>query len=342
MKYFLLQYTEVWLSSGLDDGAEYGAMSQENATFSLGRIEADLIDFLCVTEKPVVVVLGHTASGKTALSIHLAKVMHGVFRRECMEIVNADSRQFYKGFDIGTGKILPQEMQHIPHHLLDVLSPADQVNVAWYQEQALGVIQDTHARHAKPMLVGGSMLYVSSIIDGLMPLPERSEDLRSRLQDEYDFDEGKTLHARLSKIDPQLAETTSANNSVHLIRAMEIYELTGKPPSSLKKKSKSDLSFFIIGCEVETSRRKAAIEERTRELFHAGWVNEVGHLLASGIRLDSPAMQSLGYREIAEAIVGGSVDEEELISNISGLTYKYAKRQMTWWKRDERIRWLRK
>lgn len=317
-------------------------MGQEKQTFSAKEIELQLQEFLKTAKKPLVVIVGNTASGKTGLSISLAKKMNEWKGTDVSEVINADSRQFYKTFDIGTAKIKKDEMENIPHHMIDVVEPSERITISWFKDEATKIIAQMYDRNHIPILVGGSMLYVSSIIDGLMPLPERSEELREKLTAEYDLDRGVTLHHRLQHIDPAFAKTTSPNNVVHLIRAMEIYELTGKSPSSIKMKSEVPYDLFIIGCKIDAAKRKDLIEKRTAELFKQGWIEEVRMLIKNGVTENDPAMESVGYREILGAIKSGSINKEELTETITKKTMHYAKRQLTWWKRDERIRWLKK
>jgi len=355
---FRLKYTKDSLSPGLDDGAEYGLMSQVRSTSSWQQIQSDLRKFLSNTTVPLIVIVGHTASGKTGRSIEIAKLVNEWKGEGTSEIVNADSRQLFKGFTIGTAKITYNEMEDIPHHLIDVLDAHKAVTISWFKEHAETVIKEIQNRKHVPILVGGSMLYVSSVIDGLLPLPERSEEVRAKLTDEYDKDKGVSLHHRLQHIDPQTAKNTSPNNTVHLIRAMEIYELTGNPPSKMKTKTQVPYDLFIIGCRVDAAKRKEVIEKRTKLLLENGWIDEVRALLVTGVSEAAPAMESVGYREIAEylkchpeeacpelrpRVEGGFTETscfEELTMTIHKKTLHYAKRQITWWRRDERIRWI--
>ena len=291
-------------------------------------------DFFKNARKPLIVILGHTASGKTAYSITLAEKLLTA------EIINADSRQLYKGFDIGTAKITTKEMEGIPHHLLDILDPKTPVTISWFQNEAEKVIEEIHSRKHIPILVGGSMLYISSVIDGLEPLPASSKEERKALLKEYEKDDGVSLHQKLSELDPEAALAIPKENSAHLIRAIEVIQATGKKLKESKTKKVVPFDLFIIGCSLPLDERKKKIEARTRELFRRGWIDEVKQILAAGVSLDDPAMISSGYREIAEYIKTGAKDEESLIRLISQKTLQYAKRQMTWWKRDERIRWI--
>src|SRR3989338_5858367 len=195
-----------------------------------------LVDvFLEGTKKPLLVLLGPTASGKTALSLELAKYVGA-------EIVNADSRQLYRFLDIGTAKIRKEEMQGIPHHLIDVKDPKEEVTVGWYQTAATKVIEDILARKKVPLLVGGSMLYISSVIDGLTLAPAADPALHAALEKEYDEDHGVRLYARLQEVDPEAAETIHPHNKPYVVRAMEIYETMKKPKSEVVGRQRVDPS----------------------------------------------------------------------------------------------------
>ncbi|TSC58061.1 MAG: tRNA dimethylallyltransferase [Candidatus Peregrinibacteria bacterium Greene0416_19] len=295
-------------------------------------------DHINRSSRPLVVIVGPTASGKTDVSIAVAEHIRASGRGDC-EIVNADSRQLYKHLDIGTAKIRPEEMRGIPHHLLDVLDPKEEVTIAWYKERGMKVIDDILARGNVPMLVGGSMLYVSVIVDGLEPLPFDSA-IRRRLEEDYDRDEGHTLHRKLADIDPEAAGGIPLQNKVYLVRAMELVALTGTKLSEAKRSSDCPYDPLMIGI----TRPKAELYERIRQrvmaMFDAGWVEEVRSLLARGYTADDPGLKSHGYREIVSHLLTGSPTREALPALIASKTQRYAKRQMTWWRHDERIQWV--
>ncbi len=288
--------------------------------------------------KPLIVVIGPTASGKTAFSIGLAKELRKLGKTA--EVVNADSRQFYRGFDIGTAKILQAEMQGVPHHLIDVLNPNEDCTIAWYKQEAERVIADIHSRGGIPLLVGGSMLYTAALVDGLEPLPPVDPAIRERLGKEYDADGGKTLFARLMEIDPETAASFPMQNKVYVVRAMEIYEGTGKTKSSQKKTTPGAYDLLMFGMEVEKDILAAKISARTKLMFERGWIDEVQKLREQGIGVTDPAMKSVGYREIFEALESDAIDTTKLAAVIDSGTRAYAKRHMTWWKRDPRVHWV--
>ncbi len=285
-------------------------------------------------KKALFVVLGPTASGKTGFSISLAQKLGNT------EIINADSRQLYRHLDIGTAKITEKEMRGIPHHLIDVLDPTQEVTASWYRDEAMKTIDAIHARGNVPVLVGGSMLYISAIIDGLAFPVASDPALRKKLSDEYDADEGVSLHARLAEIDPDTAQGLPRQNKPYVIRAMELHELGGKKPADLREKTDCPYDLCIIGIERSREELVKRIDKRTVQLLTGGWIGEVRELIAKGYKADDPGMKSHGYREIMQAITSGNTDIEALAHIIAAKTRQYAKRQMTWWKHDERINWI--
>lgn len=301
-----------------------------------------LKDFLdSEPEKPLIVIIGPTASGKTAFSISLAHELERRFGTTA-EVVNADSRQFYRGLDIGTAKITPDEMQGVRHHLIDILDPHEDSTIAWYKREAERVIAEIHGRGHIPLLVGGSMLYVSAIIDGLEPLPTADSAIRERLSQEYDADGGKTLFERLTDLDPETAASFPQQNKVYVVRALEIYESTGKTKSSQKKMTPSPYDLLIFGMDVPKEFLHARIAARTKSMLDRGWIEEVRRLREQGITKTDPAMKSVGYREILEYVETGDahVSTDALSETIQSQTRAYAKRHMTWWKRDMRVHWI--
>ncbi len=294
--------------------------------------------FLAHAARPLVVILGPTASGKTAFSLEVAEELSRLGVRG--EIVNADSRQLYRSLDIGTAKILSSQMCGVPHHLLDVLDPQEEVTIAWYKERAQRAVDDILARGAIPLLVGGSMLYLSAIIDGLEPSPVADPGIRGQLEEEYRRDEGATLHRRLEEIDPESATAIHRRNKTYLVRALEIAACTGQRPSSLKRTSDCPYTLLIFGTDLPRLELHRRIHTRAATMFARGWVEEVRTLLARGYSASSPGLKSHGYREIAVFLERGGYSLGELQSMIAQRTIQYAKRQRTWWRGDPRIHWL--
>ena len=306
-------------------------------------MDTSVVEHIEGTAKPLIVILGPTASGKTGYSIDLALRLP-----RDVEIVNADSRQLYRKLDIGTAKIKREEMQGIPHHLIDVLDPKEEATAGWYQLQARESIDDVLARGNVPFLVGGSMLYISTITDGLTLAPKQDPALRKALIEDYERDGGRMLHERLSEIDPEAAERIPPQNMPRLIRAVEIYALTQRATSTSvpKHELRSDTSscpydLFIIGMDVDRDVLKRAIDDRTATMFQDGWIEEVQGLMEQGYGSDDPGMTSHGYREIMQYLAErGPGTVEELQERIAAKTRQYAKRQRTWWRGDSRIQWI--
>lgn len=297
----------------------------------------DITGFLERSKKPLLVLVGPTASGKTDLSLSIAEGLRAQGRG--VEIVNADSRQLYCHLDIGTGKIRPEEMRGIPHHLLNVLDPKEGVTAAWYKKEAEKVISDIHARGALPLLVGGSMLYVSAIIDNLKFVKKADSTLRKRLEEEYDRDQGATLYRRLAAQDPETAQSFDRRNKPYVVRAMEILESIGTP-SGAKRKEASPYDLLLFGLDVPRAELTEKIDARVEQMFADGWLEEVRSLLARGYRPDDPGLQSVGYRDIVAFLERGEPSLERLKESIKAQSRQYARRQMTWWKHDGRIRWM--
>lgn len=288
--------------------------------------------------KPLFVILGPTASGKTGFSLKVAEFFKGEGIQA--EIVNADSRQLYKHLNIGTAKITEEEKHGMPHHLIDILEPNEPVTVSWYQEEAQKVIDDILSRGNIPLLVGGSMLYIRSITDGLTLAPKVSEEFREKLEKEYDADQGAALFKRLQELDQESAASIDPCNKRYLVRALEILEATAKPLSEIKTSKGSPFDLLILGMLVPREGLHKRIEERTNELFQKGWIEEVKGLLATGYTANDPGLESTGYREIIEFLEGGIPTKEELFERIIAKTRQYARRQLTWWRMDERIYWI--
>lgn len=288
--------------------------------------------------KPLIAIVGPTGSGKTAFSIRLSHELESLGLHP--EVVNADSRQFYRNLDVGTAKITPEEMEGVPHHLLSVLDPNEECSIAWFQREAGKVIADIHARGHIPLLVGGSMLYVSALIDAYEPVAAPDAELRERLSREYDQDAGETLVRRLAEVDPESAAAIPRENKVYVIRALEIWETTGKPKAEALKKGEGPYDLLMFGMQVDPEELKKRVTERAVAMLQGGWIEEVKLLREFGYGHDDPAMESHGYREILAALERGDVDREKLAKDIATKTRQYAKRSLTWWRRDSRIHWV--
>lgn len=293
-----------------------------------------LVDALLAKPKPLIVVLGPTASGKTAFSIKIAKYIgHAA-------IMNGDSRQLYKYLNIGTAKITDEEKEGIDHRLFSVIDPHEDISIAQYKEMAMREIDNCHAQGITPILVGGSMLYISAVVDGLDPLPPADPAIRERLEAEWDKDDGWTLYDKLVEIDPMTAKSFEKQNKRYVVRAMELYEMTGKQPSTLKKTIPPPYSILQFGMHWARETLTKRIDERTHLLLQSGWVEEVEGLLDKGYTIQDPGMKSHGYREIMQWLSSEDRDAKALEEVIAAKTRQYAKRQVTWWNDDNRIYWI--
>lgn len=282
---------------------------------------------------PLVVILGATAVGKTALSLELAERFQG-------EIVGADSRQVYRGLDIGTAKPTPAERSRVPHHLIDVVSPATPFSLAEYQQMAYATIDDIHARGRVPFLVGGTALYVRAVVDGLR-IPEVPPDpaLRARLEADLARDGLGALVARLTELDPRGAAVVDLRNPRRVLRALEIVLLTGQSKLDLEGAAPPPYTIFRIGLERPRAELHARIRTRVLEMVDAGLATETARLLDAGYADTLPAMSSLGYREMA-AHLRGELTLEQAVDRICIETNRFVRHQLTWFRRMPDITWF--
>ncbi len=281
-----------------------------------------------ITKKAIAIV-GPTASGKTELSVKLAKKFKG-------EIISADSRQVYRGMDIGTGKITKKEMKGIPHYLLDVASPKRKFTVVQYKKKALKTIKDIQKRGKVPFLVGGTAFYIYSIIDNIsIPRVKPDWKLRKELQKKTK----EELYNQLKNLDPRRAETIDKNNKRRLIRALEIVLKTEKPVP-LPKKQKLDFDFLILGIKKPKEELKKRIEKRLKKRLKQGMIAEVKRLRKSGVSWKRLESFGLEYRYIAKYLEN-KISEKEMTEKLQKEIEHFAKRQMTWFKKDKRIYWIK-
>lgn len=278
---------------------------------------------------------GPTAVGKTAVAVALAERMGA-------EIVAADSRTVYRGADVGTAKPTPEQRGRVRHHLLDVADPAEAFTLADYQRLAHQALADVHARGRLPLLVGGTGLYIRAVVDGLS-LPPVSPDhaLRAALEaDERECGSGH-LHGRLAALDPDAAMRIHPRNLRRVIRAMEVVLRTGRPISAQQRQGGGAIAGAVamVGLTMERTQLYRRIDARVEAQMASGLEDETLRLLERGIPLTAPIMQALGYKEIAGWLLG-SCDAAEAVRRLKRNTRRYAKRQLTWFRRDPRIAWL--
>ncbi len=282
----------------------------------------------------VIAVVGPTASGKTALSIALAKMVDG-------EIINGDSTQVYKGFSIGTAKITREEMDGVPHHLFDTLEPTTTYSVAEYQHAVRTCIEDIRSRGKMPIIVGGTGLYVQAVLFDFRFTEEAGDErVRARLEEELETEGADVLYERLVKLDPVSAEKIHPNNHRRLIRALEIIEVTGKTKDAHEQNKGHEEMYrhLIIGLEMDREKLYDCINRRTTLMMEEGFLQEVEQLLEAGYAETQP-MGAIGYRELKQYIEG-TLSYEMAVEGIRKSTRNYAKRQMTYFKNKMAIHWV--
>ena len=281
----------------------------------------------------VIVICGATATGKSDLAVSLAKQIDG-------EVINADSMQLYKGMDIGTAKINVEERQGIPHHLMDLLNVTEDANVAWYQEKAREKISEIHSRDKSVIIVGGTGLYIKAILDDLN-FPDTDPVVRAALELEYATKGIGPLFERLEKLDPAAALAIDRANSRRVIRALEVIEITGQPFTANlpRKESTKYPNALQFGLVMDREILSDVISSRVERMWEAGLVAEVERLIESGITRGTTAQKALGYSQVI-AFKEGKISEEEAMDETKRATRQYARRQETWFSRDERINWI--
>ena len=289
--------------------------------------------------KKLVILTGPTAVGKTELSIQAARRLNG-------SIISADSIQVYRGMDIGSAKIPPSQMQGIDHYLIDVLDPADPFNVTVFQRMAYDAMEKIYAEGRIPIITGGTGFYIQSVLYDIdFTENEENGEIRKRLEQIAGEPDGcDALFRRLAQIDPESAECIDRHNIKRVIRAIEFYELTGRKISAhneqqRKKESPYEAYYFVLTDERE--RLYERIEERVDHMMDAGLVQEVSDLLDRGCKRNWVSMQGLGDKEIV-AYLMGEMTLEEAVALIKKETRHFAKRQLTWFRREKHVIWLDK
>lgn len=284
---------------------------------------------------PLVILCGPTGIGKSRAAIALAGRVGG-------EIVNADSMQVYRGFDIGTDKVPAGDRRGIPHHLLDISEATIQFTAADFVREALGAARGIIERNRIPIVVGGTGLYLKALLEGLFPGPGRLPGLRSRLEAEAASGGVESLWQRLKAVDPEYAEKVGPRDRIRIIRALEVFESTRIPFSRHFPATESPVKdFFVIrvGLQLDRSRLVRRIEERVDKMFANGIVEEVRSLIARGIPKDAPPFRALGYKHVL-AYIQGALTLAEAVEITKTDTRQYAKRQMTWFRKMKEIAWF--
>jgi tRNA dimethylallyltransferase len=284
---------------------------------------------------PLLVVVGPTGSGKSDLAIRLAIEVGG-------EIVNCDSLQLYTGLDIGTAKVPESERHGVPHHLIDLIEPPRIFTAGEYAAAARVVLREIAGRNRIPVVVGGTGFYLRALLEGLFPGPPRDADVRARLEARDKARPG-SLHRILSRLDPRSAARIHANDKNKLIRALEVRVLVGQPISTMFELGRDPLNDFRvikIGLDPARNLLYERLDARTANIFARGLVEEVRALIAGGVPADAKAFESLGYKQAVQ-VVDGRLSREEAMLSTQLETRQYAKRQATWFRKEEGVHWLK-
>lgn len=280
-------------------------------------------------------IVGPTASGKSALAIWLAEQLGG-------EVVACDSTQLYRGFDIGTAKPQDADRRGVPHHLIDVLDPRQAATAGGYREMALAVLEDLRARKRLPILTVGTGLYLRALLEGLAEVPERSEELRERLRASAEEHPRGYLHNMLMRFDPQSAKKIAPRDEQKLIRAIEVCLLARKPISEVHRAGRRPLEGWQtlkVGLMPPREKLYERIHARTSSMFERGWVEEVQGLLSSGLAENAKPFDFIGYREL-RSVLRKEISLEQAREAIQQATRRYAKRQLTWFRKEAAVQWF--
>lgn len=283
----------------------------------------------------LIFILGPTAVGKTEIAIRLAQHISA-------EIVSLDSRQLYRQMNIGTAKPTSAQREAIPHHMIDCADIDQHFSVADYQQLGDAALADIRERHRSALVVGGAGLYFRALVDGLFPGPSADFKTRERLQRDAAENGTPTLHERLFQCDPSSAVRIHPNNRVRIIRALEVYELTGKPISELQvqwKNAESRYEFRAFGLDMPRVTLNNRIDARADRMMEVGLVEEVKGILNAGYPPDCTALRSFGYKEVIDYL-DGQLTLSEAVALLKQNTRQFAKRQLTWFRRDSRIEWI--
>jgi tRNA dimethylallyltransferase len=289
-----------------------------------------------VSQPPLLVIVGPTGVGKTSVAVRLAA-------RLSMEAVNADSRQVYRGMDIGTGKPTPEERAALSHHLLDVVNPDERYHAARFRADALVAIEGISGRGRLPVIVGGTGLYVRALLKGLKPAPPADPLLRAELEAFASSNGWPALHARLARVDPDAARRLHPNDRVRIVRALEVRSGgragAGDAAAGDWRHGIPPWRLLVVGLSQARERLNARLAERARGMAAHGMMEEVKRLLAAGYDESLPSMGGIGYRQFC-AVLRGRLSHAEALRTMIRDTARYAKRQMTWFARDPEIRWI--
>lgn len=289
-------------------------------------------------KKPLIILTGPTAVGKTKLSIALARAVNG-------EIISADSMQVYQHMNIGTAKIMPEEMDGIPHHLVDILSPMEDFNIVLFQQMAKKAMQEIYKKGRIPILVGGTGFYIQSVLYDIdFTESEEDSEYRQRLWKIAGTEGEEALHQMLKDFDPGAAEQIHPNNVKRVIRALEFYKNTGTPISEHneeQKKKESPYQFLYLVLDQDREILYDRIEKRIDQMLEQGLVEEVEYLRKMGCHKEMVSMKGLGYKEIL-SYLEGERSLDEAVEILKRDTRRFAKRQLTWFRREKETVWIEK
>ena len=278
----------------------------------------------------VIAIVGPTAVGKTALSLDIAEKFSA-------EVINADAMQIYKGMDIGTAKLPLSQRRGIVHHQIDVLDPIDEANVSQYQKQTREIINDLLTKNVQPMLVGGSGLYVNSVLEDL-EFPGTNLEVRAKYEEILDEQGVEVLYEMLKKIDSTAAQNILPNNARKIVRALEVNEITGKAFNAKLPEPSPIFSDVRIALDMPRDLLDKRISDRVHQMFEDGFVDEVKSI-EKNLRLGKTALRALGYSQVL-SLLAGEISEDEAITLTINATKKFARRQLSWFRRDPLIHWL--
>jgi tRNA dimethylallyltransferase len=288
-----------------------------------------------VLAKPVVVIVGPTAVGKSRIAVEVAKAFE-------TEVLTADSRQVYRGMDVGTDKPASEERQAVPHRLIDLVDPDESFNAGLYRRQAIDEIERLYRDCRLPLVVGGTGLYVRTLLKGLCEAPQADPIMRKALRQEAEDQGYDRLYARLVDVDPVIAARLHPRDESKVIRALEVYQLSGRRMSEFQQEhgfAERPFATLMIGLNRDRDMLYRRIEGRIDWQLAHGLIEETKQLLAQGYQRDSAAMKGLGYRQVAEHLAG-EYDAAEMVRRFKRDTRHFSKRQMTWFRKEPGIQWL--
>jgi tRNA dimethylallyltransferase len=285
-------------------------------------------------KRPLVAVVGATATGKSDVAIAIAEAFDG-------EVISADAYQLYRGLDIGTAKVDVEARRRVPHHLIDIADPDDQFTLGRYLDAAQAALQDVWSRDKLPILAGGSGQYVWALLEGWQ-VPRVAPDLELRRElDAVAAEQGpQALHARLAELDPEAASRLDPNNPRRLVRALEVVTRTGLPLAACQTRQQVDADFFVLGLSLDRDGLYRRLDERTDAMFENGFVDEVRRLREAGYG-ETPALRSgVGYKELSQHL-DGAYDLDEAVRRMKNANHRLVRRQAAWFKpADPRIHWI--